>query len=55
MPCPASRQPRPPMHLATFRVKPGFRLELVAAEPLVTAPVAMAFDENGRLFVVERR
>ena len=39
---------------ATFRVKPGFRLELVAAEPLVTAPVAMAFDENGRLFVVER-
>jgi len=39
---------------AGVRVKPGFRLELVAAEPLVTAPVAMAFDENGRLFVVER-
>ena len=37
-----------------FHVKPGFRLELVAAEPLVAAPVAMAFDENGRLFVVER-
>jgi putative membrane-bound dehydrogenase-like protein len=37
-----------------FRVKPGFRLELVAAEPAVNAPVAMAFDENGRLFVVER-
>ena len=33
---------------------PGFRLELVAAEPAITAPVAMAFDENGRLFVVER-
>ena len=27
---------------------------MVAANPLVTAPVAMAFDENGRLFVVER-
>jgi putative membrane-bound dehydrogenase-like protein len=39
---------------AGFRIKPGFRLELVAAEPVVTAPVAMAFDENGRLFVVER-
>jgi putative membrane-bound dehydrogenase-like protein len=39
--------------LAGFRVKPGFRLELVAADPLVAAPVAMAFDENGRLFVVE--
>ncbi len=37
-----------------FRTQPGFRLELVAAAPLVTSPVAMAFDENGRLFVVER-
>lgn len=41
--------------LATFRIKPGFRLELVAAEPLVMDPVAMSFDENGRLFVVEMR
>jgi putative membrane-bound dehydrogenase-like protein len=41
--------------LAAFRVRPGFRLELVAAEPLVASPVAMAFDENNRLFVVERR
>ena len=39
--------------LATFTVKPGFRIELTAAEPLVTDPVAMAFDENSRLFVVE--
>ncbi len=39
----------------TFKVKPGFRIELVAAEPLVISPVAMAFDENGRLFVVEMR
>jgi putative membrane-bound dehydrogenase-like protein len=39
---------------ATFRVKPGFRLELVAGYPLVASPVAMAFDENNRLFVVER-
>jgi len=37
----------------TFEVLPGFRVELVAAEPLVLDPVAMAFDENGRLFVVE--
>ena len=36
-----------------FRLERGFRLELVAAEPLVSAPVAMAFDENGRLFVAE--
>jgi putative membrane-bound dehydrogenase-like protein len=39
--------------LAGFQVEKGFRLEVVAAEPLVTAPVAMAFDEEGRLFVAE--
>ena len=36
-----------------LQVKRGFRVELVAAEPLVVNPGAMAFDENGRLFVVE--
>src|SRR5260370_38833584 len=45
----------PDKALATFRIKPGFRLDLVAAEPLVVDPIAMAFDENGRLFVVEMR
>src|SRR5947209_162419 len=39
----------------TFQIKSGFRIELVAAEPLVVDPIAMAFDENGRLFVVEMR
>ena len=39
--------------LATFTVKSGFRIELSAAEPFVTDPVAMAFDENSRLFIVE--
>src|SRR5205085_4735985 len=33
----------------------GFRIELVASEPLVVDPVAMSFDENGRLYVVEMR
>src|SRR4051794_40351150 len=39
----------------SFRLEPGLRLELVAAEPLVVSPVAMAFDERGRLFVAENR
>lgn len=39
----------------SFQLKKGFRIELVAAEPLVLSPVAMAFDENGRLFVAEMR
>src|SRR5262245_39613118 len=39
--------------LATFQLREGFRLEQVAAEPLVVDPVEMAFDEDGRLFVAE--
>jgi putative membrane-bound dehydrogenase-like protein len=37
----------------TFRVLHGFRMELLAAEPLVTDPVAMCYDENGAAYVVE--
>ena len=39
----------------TFRVLDGFRMELVAAEPQVGSPVAAAYDEDGRLYVVEMR
>lgn len=39
----------------SFQVEHGFRIELAASEPMVTTPVAMAFDENGRLFVAEWR
>jgi putative membrane-bound dehydrogenase-like protein len=38
-----------------FEVVPGLRVELVAAEPLVASPCAIAFDSNGRLFVAENR
>jgi hypothetical protein len=41
--------------MKTFRVAPGFRVELVAAEPLVVNPVAMSFGPDGRLWVVEFR
>ncbi len=36
-----------------WRVQPGFRVELVAAEPHVVDPVAMAFDEDGRIYAAE--
>ncbi|WP_254053399.1 PVC-type heme-binding CxxCH protein [Singulisphaera sp. GP187] len=39
--------------LNTFEVIDGFRMELVAAEPLIHSPVAGAFDENGNLYVAE--
>ncbi|HET6422981.1 MAG TPA: hypothetical protein VFG20_04815, partial [Planctomycetaceae bacterium] len=39
----------------TFRVLDGFRMDLLAAEPLVASPVAMTYDENGRAYVCEMR
>ncbi|MCC7015104.1 MAG: c-type cytochrome [Planctomycetes bacterium] len=40
---------------ATFHVDAGLEVELVAAEPLVVAPVCASFDELGRLWVCEMR
>lgn len=39
--------------LAKMSVPEGFRVELVAAEPDLVNPVAMAFDERGRIWVTE--
>ncbi len=39
--------------IKTFQIKKGFRVELVASEPNVVSPIALSFDENGRMFVVE--
>jgi len=41
--------------LRKFHVMDGFRIELVAAEPMVVDPVAIAFDADGRLYAVEMR
>jgi mono/diheme cytochrome c family protein len=43
----------PQEELRTFQLPPGFRIELVAAEPLVHDPVAAAYDLKGDLWVVE--
>jgi len=39
--------------LERFRLEEGLRVELVAAEPLAADPVEIAFDEPGKMFVVE--
>jgi mono/diheme cytochrome c family protein/glucose/arabinose dehydrogenase len=39
--------------IAKMKIEPGFEIKLVASEPLVEAPVAMVFDNNGRMWVVE--
>jgi putative membrane-bound dehydrogenase-like protein len=38
---------------ASIELASGFKIELVASEPLVLDPVAFNFDSRGRLFVVE--
>lgn len=41
--------------LIDFRLPPGYRIELVACEPQIVDPVAIAFDPKGRLWVIEMR
>lgn len=52
-PAPVQGPLSPVEEAAAFHLTPGLRAELVAAEPEVESPVAMAFDEDGRLWVVE--
>jgi len=39
--------------LQTMVIENGFEVKLVAAEPLVSSPVAMSFDNKGRIWVAE--
>jgi putative heme-binding domain-containing protein len=51
------RPPNPPKSpeeaIAAMTVPPGFAVELVAAEPDLVNPVAMTFDERGRIWATE--
>ena len=53
LPAPAPLTPQE--ELKTFKLPPGFRIELVASEPMIESPVAISFDDQGRMFVVEMR
>src|SRR3954462_12700607 len=39
--------------VAAMTVPEGFSVELVAAEPEIVNPVAMTFDERGRIWITE--
>jgi mono/diheme cytochrome c family protein/glucose/arabinose dehydrogenase len=45
----------PEEELETFEIEKGFKIQLVASEPMVQDPIAITFDEDGRLWVVEMR
>ncbi len=55
VPIPPSPALSPEDALKSFQVAPGFRVELVAAEPLVVDPVTFEFDPDGRIWAVEFR
>lgn len=50
---PAAPQLSPSEQHATFQIEKGYRIELVAAEPLVNDPIAAEFDDRGGLWIVE--
>ena len=51
---PPESPPLPPEDaLQTFYMPPGYRIELVASEPLIQEPVALDWDLEGRLWAVE--
>src|SRR5215217_1650261 len=43
----------PAESIKKFQLPPGYRVELVASEPMVQEPVALAWDGNGRMYVAE--
>ena len=45
----------PEESLSKFKVAPGFKVELVASEPLVKDPVFVNWDDQGRMWVGEFR
>jgi mono/diheme cytochrome c family protein len=54
-PGPAVVQASVDEQLARFLLQPGYRLEPALTEPAIKEPAAIAFDGNGRLFVLELR
>ena len=51
--CRRHRRYRRRSELKTIKVARGFHVELVAGDPLVQDPVAIAFDPDGRIWVAE--
>ena len=43
----------PEQSAAAFKLPNGFRMEVVASEPLISSPSAVCWDERERMFVSE--
>jgi mono/diheme cytochrome c family protein/glucose/arabinose dehydrogenase/HEAT repeat protein len=54
-PLPPPKPLTPQEEMKTFKLPPGFHAELVASEPTIQAPIAVSWDDQGRMYVVEMR
>jgi glucose/arabinose dehydrogenase/mono/diheme cytochrome c family protein len=52
-PAPSRDYLSPEESLKTFNLPKGYHLELVASEPMIQEPVAIAWDGNARMYVAE--
>jgi len=52
-PTDAPRPMTPEQSAAAFRLPAGFRMEVIASEPLIASPSAVCWDERGRMLVSE--
>ena len=52
-PTDAPRPMSPEQSAAAFKLPDGFRMEVIASEPLIASPSGVCWDERGRMFVSE--
>lgn len=45
----------PQQAIEDFKIEDGFEIQSIASEPLIEDPVALSFDEDGNMYVVEMR
>src|SRR5688500_11160896 len=45
----------PELQQQLFLLPPGYKIELVLADPAIEGPVGVSFDGNGRMYVLEMR
>src|SRR6478735_6349495 len=53
--CKSNSNKHPTIAFDNYKIADGFEIQLAASEPLIEAPVAMDFDDKGRMWVVEMR
>jgi mono/diheme cytochrome c family protein/glucose/arabinose dehydrogenase len=55
MACKPKSYEEPYVSLDNYHIEAGFELQVAASEPFIEAPVAMDFDNKGRMWVVEMK